>query len=230
MESRTKKPLFDSYKLVMIPHILPHEAKARGVSCKNKAKWKELVKIVRSNVKRRYDTASPDDLWSDMKFKRYDGTHPKTRFKKTIEVHEDIASVKKEGRLQSYLQNKEVIDSLQYVNPSTRDWIDCRRTEKLCKISKYEMTFTERLGQNGVKSILKMPFVVDNRIYFSDVYIPKFRLAIEIVPINNRYNDERSIYKTEDLESIGIKRIVLYNYEAAHPDIAMKIMQKYGKK
>lgn len=229
MENRTKKPLFNSYKLVMIPHLLPIEAKKRGVNSKNKPKWKELVKAIRSRVETRYKSATPDELWGDMKFKRFSSTQPKLSLKNTIETSEDRIYSRNTDYIHSYLEDKEVIESLKYINQSTRDWIDDRRAEKLCKISKYETALTISLGKSGIKSILKMPFVVDKRIYFSDIYIPKFKLAIEIVSVNGNYNDQRSEYKTEDLNSIGITRIILYNHEAAHPDIALKLIQKYNK-
>lgn len=227
MKNQTKKPEFNSYKRVMIPHLLPLEAKRRGIKPKDKLSWKGLAKAIRAEVKNRYETATPDELWSDMQFKRSSGSKSRIYFKHTIEVYEDCAYPRKADVINSYLQSNEIIESLRYINPSTRDWIDNRRHEKLGHISKYEKTFVKILERANIKSILKMPFVVDNRIYFSDVYIPKFKLAIEVVRFDDCRDNEKDVYKAEDLNSIGITHIILYNHEASHPDIAMKIMKNY---
>lgn len=217
----------------MMPHLLAQKAKQHQIRVTDKEQWRKLVKCVRSEVKERYASASPSELWSDLTFKRATNKNSESVTKpiteqKPISANKPISNCPIE--IQDYYSHQEVIESLRWAKSSTKEWISSRRLEKLAKINKYEKAFFETMKKADIKVILKMPYVTSCGCYFTDAYLPKYRLAIEIDGTRNRYVDEnKAIEKVQDLKSIGVKLIRIFNYEACMPDVADKILNLMNK-
>lgn len=229
MDHPIKKPSPTTYKNKMIPHLLPKEAKRIGITPADKESWKKLVKYVRTKVEKRYKTASAKELGHDMEFNKGKSRTVASRQLLILKDRKTGYKTADADIIEGYLQNEEILNNIHHITKSTREWISDRRTEKLGRLTKYEREFAIIMGRNGINVLMKMPFVADTRIYFSDVYIPSYRLAIEIDPVSATIDQVRDSLKTADLNSIGVKRIRLFNYEACNPNIALHIIQKYGR-
>lgn len=242
MDKLIKKPLFGKYKAIMIPHILPRKAKELRINKNNEKEWKALVRSVRKIVKERYQKADAKELWNDMSFKRYTEKAKETHLRKQESAScssQAKASIQKQQRVISdslpiivtddYAEDGIILGSLKHCSRNTKDWIECRRAELLGKISDAEMAMARSISSIGFKIILKMPFYIDGRIYFTHLFIPKLRLAIDIA-YQTPCISTKDIGKTSDLYSAGIRRIKVSAVDAINPETAAILVENILRK
>ncbi len=225
-----KKPSLEIYVKVMLPHILPIRAKETGITSVDKEKWKVLVNKTRKEVKNRYANSSAEELITDMSFKRY--SQKCKEKKRALRAAENKGKsspiyafkemyLKTIGELtpqpiitDNYEESNYIIRTLRCGSDSSRQWIANRRLELLQKISKAEQTFAKAISESGYKVIMKMPFVVDKKIYFCNLYMPALHFAIDISDVlcTQVTNDSD---KTNDLKYIGVTRLRISKSDAA---------------
>jgi len=205
-----------SYLCRMIPHLLSKEAKILGITPKDKDAWHILKKRLREKLCLRYQKLPYSVLLQDLSFKKNKRSSKSQLRENSFEV------------LSDYYDHMGIISNLQNIPSQKRDWIDMRRSELLLKISKYERILSVNLGKANIKHFNKMPFVIDGHIYFSNIYLPKYRIAIEIerykstIDVNKAFNDSRRV---DDFNSIGVTIIRLPEFQAANPAIIPRILK-----
>lgn len=241
MKSNDKKPTLLKYKNTMIPHILPIEARKLGITARNKIEWKNLAKVIHKYVENRYKQATPEELWADMSFDRYSKRKKKERKKTKVESQASHAKGLLFNRKEAYKKKVEtlipqpiitddynhtesIIKGLATKSHSTADWVFNRRSELLTRISKIEMIFAQSIAVAGYKVIMKMPFIIDSRIYFCNLYIPDLKFAIDITDLMISQT-EKDCQKTEDLRYIGVIRLRISKEDATKRSTLDKILE-----
>lgn len=244
MTEQKKKPSFQTYKKVMIPHILPIRAKELGISSENKEEWKILSKLVRNEVIKRYQTIEAETLWADMQFKRY---NQKRREQKQARKAEQKKQSKNSfNQLKEFYkmnasklpaqivvfddpeESAKLIDNIHCQDERLRNWIGRTRRGLLQKTSRINMEYARAIANAGFRVIMTMPVVTINKIYFCHIYIPALKLAIDISD-NPSLGWDNEIEKNNNLLKVGIKRIRLSKTEAKSPVTFRKLMENISK-
>lgn len=81
--------------------------------------------------------------------------------------------------------NEEVVIQLTDISETKREWIRKIRVEQIGNSGASERRLYTALTKRGVKVYLKMPFIVNNSIYFANLYIPAIKTIIEV---SNNYS------------------------------------------
>lgn len=186
----------------MIPHLLAIESKRRSISKDDKEKWSQLAKTIRTQVTIRYVNSDASTLWEDLQFPRY-------RSKK---AHKNSVRQSTKPMDDPY---DFIVGDVFGVNDKTIKWIKEKRAEKLLKPSRYDTMLVEALAKCFIKAELKTPFIVGKSIYFSDVYIPKYRTAINIVAYRRRDERIKDNDKKENLKNINVRFLRIYTFQAS---------------
>lgn len=217
----TGKPPYQRYKATLMPHLLSIDSKKIGITRQDKSAWKKLACSERERLKKRYNSASADDLWQDMAFKRRCGVSksnafldhgPRTRFPNNVD------KTKNKGDL-------EIVGAPEDFDPSKLKWIETKHAEYMCKITKYETSLAIAFGKAGIKPSYKTPFVSEGKIYFANLYIPQYRIAIDIIPYGSIFGEDRHNLKKNGLEKINVKYIQLYNHQASDPEFVQNLIK-----
>lgn len=99
------------------------------------------------------------------------------------------------------------------VSDSRKDWIETNMYRLRQCANKYEIKCLNFLRSRGVKVIHQAPFVLDDKMYFADIYVPSKRTIIEIDGIahDNNFSAEYDEERDEAFESLMYKIIRLQN-------------------
>lgn len=117
--------------------------------------------------------------------------------------------------LSNFKDDYKIIGRFCNLSFSKKDWIETTRYKLQASANKYERLVGEYLISKNISFIHQAPFMFDDKIYFSDFFIPKMKLIIEV---DGDYHN--SIMQSENDEerdvlfsSIGIKTVRINNNE-----------------
>lgn len=189
----------------MLPHLLPLRARKLGIRQENKEEWKALAKKIKEELLARYSVVTYSELLNDISYKR-------KRAKK-----DEIKQSKKEKKLSFDEITNEIVDNMPNISNSKRIWIKRTRTELLNKFKKEEGEILSELLLQKIKVYSRMPFIVSGNIYFANIFLPDYKIIIEIVSEKALKNVDNTKYKKRliNLNNTGNKLITI-NYEKAN--------------
>lgn len=167
----------------MLPHLLPLRAKKLGIRQENKEEWKTLAKTIKEELLTRYSVATYSELLNDMSYKR-----KRAKNKDEENQHSHSEQIKSFDEV-----TNKIVDSIPNIPASKRKWIKKTRTELLEKFKKEEVEILRELLLQKIRIYHKMPFIVAGNIYFADIFLPDYKIIIEIV-------------KDKSLKSTGINK------------------------
>lgn len=216
------KPTLKKYRVTMTPHLLAQDSKKFGISQKDKARWKELVKYERNRIQKRYDTADAVSLWQDMEFKRKMGVAKSNAYLnkncKSSFPKDHFISDKEMSPVINIVGHKESVDE------SKVEWIASKKHEYMLHINKYETIFAIELSKAGIKSEYRQPFVSNGKIYFASVYLPSYRIAFDIIPYKSMLGEDLNDTKKNGLRDINVRYIRLYYHQASNPEFVKELV------
>lgn len=192
-----------AYVNKMLPHLLPKEAKKRGIKQSDKIEWKNLAKELKAYLKNRYLTSLEADLNEDISFNN--------------------KGISKLANNNQYRINDKVVDRLSFISTSKREWIRQARWGLLDKATFAEKEIINRLTDSGVESWQKAPFVFNGETYFAGIFIPQKKLVIEVVKKNMSVSQLYGSMKQRkhDFEFHGI-RFMLVSLQGSSFDAIIK--------
>lgn len=203
----------NAYITLMMPHLLAKANKEMGNVLKDKALRGNLIKAIKTRLKAKYFQQDAEQLLQDISFSK-----SKTARKARNEINgfNDLTNDSQDS------QKDKIFIWAKGCDKSKLSWIKSHRSEKMCHINKYLSAFMITLGKLGIAPIPYMPFVVNDSIYFADVYIPNFHIAISI-KYPAQPNDRKC--KVKDLRTIGVQCKTIYNYEACNPNFVKNLIK-----
>lgn len=179
------KKLKTAYINKMVPHLLAIRAKSIGITPANKTEWRNLAQTIKNELSVRFETVSNEEILKDMSFNK----------RPLPVVSAEI----------NYKLNDEIVQNIPYISKSKKEWIKDMRANLLDIAIKDEKVLSKELINKGIKVYQKMPFVVNENIYFANLYLPDYNLIIEILKKNS---DKKTIYgkikqRLKDLRRTG---------------------------
>lgn len=202
-------------------HVNAQTAKQFKITRKDKKLWHSMVIYVKKKLKERYYNVSEEMLLKDISFSH----SPKV--KRCLEKYchspkNQVTKCSDNETIIEYCIGSDILRRWKSVDEQLRREIDEQRLQRMCHISKYMSSFAIILAKSRIKTLFNMPIVVNRVAYFVDVYLPEWDIAVDIQSSKSQQTQIRG-NKTVILRSVGIKRIKLEEYEACHPNIAIKI-------
>ena len=115
----------------------------------------------------------------------------------------------------NFKEDYKIIGRFCNLSFSKKDWIETTRYKLQASANKYEQLIGEYLISKNIIFIHQSPFMFDDKIYFSDFFIPRMKLIIEVDgDYHNSISQLESDEERDDLfSSIGIKTIRINNNE-----------------
>lgn len=116
----------------------------------------------------------------------------------------------------NFKEDYKIIGRFCNLSFSKKDWIETTRYKLQASANKYERLIGEYLINEKIIFVHQAHFMFDDKIYFSDFFIPRMRLIIEVDgdyhnSISQSESDEERDYL---FSSLGIKTISVNNNEA----------------
>lgn len=185
-----------SYINKMLPHLLPIKAKELEITQKDKEEWRKLADQIKENLTKRY--------FKHFRYEFYvlenDMAYNKKNYVPKQPPQKPIKPVIKSDEL-----NDSIVDSLQ-TTEYKREWIRKSRMELLESLRMDEAKLTILFKRQNVEVYNKMPFIINNKIIFADLYLPEYRTIIEI---SNKYKTT----KQNRLSALGSTNNTLVNVD-----------------
>lgn len=103
---------------------------------------------------------------------------------------------------------------------SKRDWIEVARESLIQRATRHEKIVYAKLKSEGIRFVFQAPFMVDDRIYFLDFFLPEKRMAIEV---DGSYHSgitqsRRDKERDRDFEGLRIRTTRIANHEVEKPE------------
>lgn len=192
--------LRSQYMLKMIPHTLAQKAKKLGVRQTNKLAWRNLVASVKNELDSHFDEITPMEAVTEMSFNN-----------KPI----NICVPRKENMI----DNDKIANRIYGIPQRTKEWIKDTRLDLLERTNQYICGLESMFAKNGVKVYQKMPIVFNGRIYFSDIFLPEYDVAIEIHSNGKKMSrhNKKLAQRISDYFNLHIHVIYLSNNQAKDP-------------
>ena len=116
----------------------------------------------------------------------------------------------------NFKEDYKIIGRFCNLSFSKKDWIETTRYKIQSSANKYERLIGEYLINKKIIFVHQAPFMFDDKIYFSDFFIPRMRLIVEVDgDYHNSISQSESDEERDDLfSSLGIKTIRINNNEA----------------
>lgn len=133
---------------------------------------------------------------------------------------------------EGYYKDLEYLGRLSYIDDGTRSWIESRMYELRESANIYEHIVGGLLIKNNIEFIHQSPFVFrPKKIYFTDFYLPKERIVIEVDGTYHSANDmlEKDKERDYNFKSIGIKVIRIDNKETGDLKMLSLRLSQYLK-
>lgn len=186
----------------MLPHLLPLRAKKLGIRQENKEEWHSLAKKIKEELLERYSVATECELLNDMSYKR-------RRTQKGKGLHDNNNQTEPFDDI-----TNKIVDNIPNISYPKRKWIKKTRIELLSKFKEEEIQILRELTLQKVNILHKMPFIISGNIYFADIFLPDYKIIIEVVKEKKMKDASNSKIRKRllDLSSTGNKLITI-SYE-----------------
>lgn len=94
-----------------------------------------------------------------------------------------------------------------------RNWVFSRRNELQRKSTKSESRVGNLLIEKGIKFIHQAPFIIRERLYYLDFYLPNQNVAIEVDGGYHSTSEmiEQDMARDDDFRHIGIRTVRIQN-------------------
>lgn len=200
MEKREKERLKVQYLLKMLPHLLPRRGRKLGITPANKKAWKDLARKIKYELEERFENATTEEIIKDMSFNK-----------------KPVVMITPEQY--NYTDNDEIADNIIDASSCQKEWIKETRKELLARVSASVCMMEQMFISQNIKVYLQMPFVLNGAIYFSNIYLPDYQIAIETDRKRRNPRSFKGKYKTkhEAFERAYIQVFYITNNEAKDP-------------
>ena len=130
---------------------------------------------------------------------------------------------------EGYFKDLEYLGRLSFVPEGTRSWIEVTMYSLREKANVYEHSLGELLIKKKVNFIHQAPFVFrPKKIYFTDFYLPDYRIVIEVDGVYHNGKDmvSRDAERDYNFKSIGIRVVRVMNEETKDPEhLSLRLAQ-----
>lgn len=97
-------------------------------------------------------------------------------------------------------------------------WIEGLYLGKIKRISRYESIFSNTLKECGVEVNNKTPLLYGDEFYIADIYLPQYRIAIDIIKYKADANPFEDSTLSDKLKDIDVRYFRIYNFNACDTD------------
>lgn len=106
------------------------------------------------------------------------------------------------------------------MNKNLEKWIKQNRSKLIATRTKAERYMLEKLPRKYRKSAkIQHPVVVNDHVYFVDIYLPSIQVAIEVDGWSHADRQEKDKIRDKELLSLNIKTLRISNTEVFVDDI-----------
>lgn len=198
----------EAYIAKMLPHLLPKRARKLGVTKKQRTAWKQLAKAIKIELHERYSSVVEKVIIEDMSFND-----------KPLPVA---------PKAMNYNANDFIVEKLSNIPASKRDWVKNARLELLSRARQDETELHGILGQYRIKAYQKMPFEVNGKLYFANLFLPEFGIIIEIIKDSaGKHGYQHSAMdRLSKLRSVGHDVIVVKSEDIHSKECMKQVLKK----
>lgn len=106
------------------------------------------------------------------------------------------------------------------MNKNLNKWIKNNRSKLIATRTRAERYLFSKLSRNIRQSAkIQHPIIVNDHVYFVDIYLPKIQVAIEVDGWSHAAKQEKDDLRDKELLSLNIKTLRISNTEVFCDDI-----------
>lgn len=206
----------ESYVNRMLPVLLATQAKEKGIIQSDTVRMHALTKKIKRELSTRFDSFPLREIFEEL-----------SRAQKDKKKKEESEKTPMRPLAMNFTVNDVMVEKLAKIPRKKQAMVKEFRADCLSRANKAETELHQILTDKGVLAYQKFPFIVEDKIHFANIVIPKYKVVIEM--LSTKMSKKEIGARIKALAALGYRLEVFPANRVRHKGLIDNLIESFKK-